>query len=99
MERQTVKLWRADGARYERIDARLQPAGRIELVSHDMGSGDTAPWGTDDDERSIEVAPEDVGRLALALITQAFGRDPKGFDAFAAFCEARGIPYVVRNWT
>lgn len=99
MDRQVVKLWRTDGARYERLDARLQPGGGLELISHEMGADDSAPWGTDDEERTLEIAPEDVGRLALALIAARFGRDRKGFDALADFCASAGVDYVVRTWT
>ena len=77
----------------------LDADGAITLLSHHMGMGDAAPWGADDDEITIRLAPATASRLAFALLTQALKGREDGVSALLDLCEAYGADPEVANWT
>ena len=92
-------LWASDGARYERVEAEAGQNGDLVVRRHEMGGGDRAAWGEDDDEVTLEIPPRAVARLALALIEARFGGRRTAFAELRDFCEAHDIPTRHARWT
>lgn len=92
-------LWRTDGARYGRIDARVAADGALEIRSHDMGAAEMAQWGADDQEASVRVEGRDVARLLLALLQDGYAGRPDALQAIRELCETRAIPAKFAVWT
>src|ERR1700761_5387606 len=61
---------RSDGARYRRLSLQAGADGSLVLLSHDLGNGEGAEWGLDDEEITVTLQPEAVARLALALVAE-----------------------------
>jgi hypothetical protein len=91
-------LWRSDGARYESIDAFVE-AGGLKLHQHETGPSAQDSWGRDDYEATLEIAREDVARLALALLAAGFGDRPDALTQLRLFCAHEGIPHNFAVWT
>lgn len=92
-------IWRTDGARYGRVDARVAADGALEIRSHDMGAAEMAEWGADDHEASLRIEARDVARLLLALLEDGYAGRADGLQAIRELCETRDIPAKFAVWT
>jgi hypothetical protein len=92
-------LWRTDGARRHAADLRLGDDGGLTLTHHETGPTLEDAWGADDYEATLEIAPGDVGRLALVLLQTAFAGDPNALAKVKVLCERRGVPFRFAVWT
>ena len=92
-------LWRMDGARYGRIDARITADGALEIRRHEMGATDMAEWGADDHEATLRVEARDVAALLLALLADGYADRADALQAIREVCETRDIPAKFGVWT
>lgn len=92
-------LWRSDGARYERIEASATLEGGLYVRERDMGASDWAVFGADEYEATLEFAPADVVKLALALLSAGFAGNPDALARLEAFCKAEGVAFRFGVWT
>ncbi len=92
-------LWFMDGARYGRVEARLMADGGLEIRSHEMGAGERDVWGEDDAEATLRIAPADVARFALALVSGEYADRADAFNAIRALCETHDVPAAFAVWT
>jgi hypothetical protein len=95
----TALLWRKDGARYGRIDARIVDDGALEIRRHEMGAADMAEWGADDHEATLRVEARDVAKLLLALLEDGYAGRADAMQAVRELCETRDIPAKFAVWT
>jgi hypothetical protein len=90
---------RTDGARYRRVTLTLERDGALVLRSHDIGGGLEAAWGLDDDETTISVPAEAIGRLTLALAAELLKGGKGAVDRLRDLCEAHDVPFRAACWT
>jgi hypothetical protein len=96
----TVELApKSDGARYRRVTLKVERDGGLELASHEMGASLEAAWGLDDDEVTLTVPGDQVGRLALALAAELLRGRKDAVETLAAICEAHGVGFRAACWT
>jgi hypothetical protein len=95
----TELLPRSDGARYRRLTLTQERDGAVVLHWHDMGGGPGAAWGLDDEEVTLRVPADQVGRLALALATELLNGRTDAVAALSAICEEHGVDHQVALWT
>jgi hypothetical protein len=96
----TVELApRSDGARYRRVSLALERGGDLILTSHEMGASLEAAWGLDDAEITLQVAPDQLARLALALVAERLAGGEDAVQALAELCEEHGVDYRTACWT
>ena len=92
-------LPRSDGARYRRVTLIVERSGALTLNVHEMGATLEAAWGLDDEEVTLSVSPDQVGRLALALAAEVL---KGGADAVARLddiCESHHVPCRIACWS
>jgi hypothetical protein len=89
---------RTDGARYRRVTLMLGGDGLI-LSSHEMGGSPEAAWGADDDEVTVSVPPQALGRLTLALAAELLKGRKDAVDRLAEICRAHDVPFRAASWT
>lgn len=90
---------RSDGARYRRVTLRIEPDGGLVLGSHDMGASLEAAWGLDDDEVTLSVPVDQVGRLALALAAEILSGGAGAIARLADICADYDVPCRIARWT
>jgi hypothetical protein len=90
---------RSDGARYRRVRLSLGPDGGVALSVHEMDADPRAPWGLDDDEVTLSVAPDQVARLALALAANILGGGQDAVARLARICEDHDVPCRIACWS
>jgi hypothetical protein len=90
---------RSDGARYRRVTLAIARDGAIVLSAHEMGADPRAVWGLDDDEVTLSVPRDQVGRLALALGAEILGGGGDAVRRLAEICEDHQIPCRISPWT
>jgi len=90
---------RSDGARYRRMTLAVDPDGTIALNVLDLGAGVGAEWGLDEEEVSLSVPPEQVGRLALALAAEVLKGGNDAVKRLATICEAHDVSCRIANWS
>src|SRR5271167_2809099 len=84
---------RTDGARYRRVTLTLEAGGALVLQSHEMGGSLEAAWGVDDDEVTVSVPAEAMGRLTLALAAELLKGGRDAVDRLAEICDAHDVPF------
>lgn len=89
---------RSDGARYRRVALALEGGGLV-LSSHEMGASLEAAWGLDDAEVTLQIAPDQVARLALALVADRLAGGDDAVRALAELCDEHGVDYRTACWT
>lgn len=77
----------------------LDTSGAITLLFHEMGAGEDAPWGADDEEITVHLDGEATSRLAFALLARILSGRSDGARALISLCEAYGVHPEVANWT
>jgi hypothetical protein len=90
---------RSDGARFRRVTLIVERDGAISLNAHEMGASQGAAWGLDDEEVTLSVGREEVGRLALALAAEILGNGRDAMKRLAEICEAHDVPCRIACWT
>jgi hypothetical protein len=90
---------RSDGARYRRVTLAVDPDGTIALDVLDLGAGIGAEWGLDEEEVSLGVPPEQVGRLALALAAEILKGGDDAVNRLATICEANDVSCRIAHWS
>jgi len=82
-----------------------QPVGRIlgrsaraSWAPTVMGAGVGAEWGLDDEEVTLNVPPEQVGRLALALAAEILKGGKDAVNQLAEICEVNDVPCRIACW-
>jgi hypothetical protein len=90
---------RSDGARYRRVTLAVEQDGAITLAAHDMGAGVGAEWGLDDEEITLSVPPDQVGRLALALAAEILKGGRDAVNQLAEICEVNDVPCRIACWS
>jgi hypothetical protein len=90
---------RSDGARYRRVTLIVKSDGAISLNAHEMGASLGAAWGLDDEEVTLSVGREEVGRLAVALAAEFLGNGKDAVERLAEICEAHDVPCRIACWT
>jgi hypothetical protein len=93
------KLWFRDGARYERVDASIRPGGGLRISRRDLGPGAFAAWGGDEQEATLDLSPEAVAALALALLEARFAGRADALEAVREVCEEFGIVARYGLWS
>jgi hypothetical protein len=100
LSRQTLELSpRTDGPRYRRVTLTLERDGTLVLRSHEMGGAPEAAWGVDDDETTVSVPPEAIGRITLALAADLLQGGRGAVDRLAELCDAHDVPFRIACWT
>jgi hypothetical protein len=92
-------LRRSDGPRYRRVTLIVARSGALTLNVHDMGATLEAAWGLDDEEVTLSVSPDQVGRLALALAAEVLKGGADAVGRLGDICEARDVPCRIACWT
>jgi hypothetical protein len=90
---------RTDGARYRRVTLTLERDGSLVLRSHEMGGSLEAAWGLDDDEVTVSVPSEAIGRLTLALAAELLKGGKTAVDRLTEICDAHDVPFRTACWT
>jgi hypothetical protein len=90
---------RSDGARYRRVTLAIEPDGAVTLNVLDLGAGAGAEWGLDEEEVSLSVPPEQVGRLALALAAEMLKGGKDAVKQLATICEANDVSCRIADWS
>jgi hypothetical protein len=90
---------RSDGARYRRVTLAVDRDGALTLNAHDMGAGDADAWGLDDEEVTVIVPPEQVGRLALALASEILEGGDQAVKRLTEICQANDVDCRIACWT
>jgi hypothetical protein len=97
---ETIELApRSDGARYRRVTLLLEPDGALVLRTHEMGASLAAAWGLDDDEVTMSVPADHLGRLALSLAAEFLTGGDGAITRLADICAAWDVPCRVARWT
>jgi hypothetical protein len=100
MRQQRLELTpRSDGTRYRRVTLSVEGDGALAMDSHEMGAGPNDAWGLDDNEVTLSVAPDDVGRLALALAAEILKGGKDAASRLADICEANDVPCRIAHWS
>ncbi|HTX51559.1 MAG TPA: hypothetical protein VME40_19455 [Caulobacteraceae bacterium] len=73
--------------------------GAITLRSHEMGAGADAAWGLDDEEVTLSVAPDQVGRLAVALAAEILSGGHDTVARLSRICEDHDVPCRIACWS
>jgi hypothetical protein len=73
--------------------------GGVTLRFHEMGAGDAAPWGADDEEKTVRLGPGDTARVAFELLAELLNRREDGVGRLVAICNRYGVHPVVASWT
>jgi hypothetical protein len=89
----------SDGARYRRVTLAVQRDGAITLNVHDMGAGPGDAWGLDDQEMTLSIPPDQLGRLALALAGEILKGGKHAVERMAEICEAYDVPCRIACWS
>jgi len=89
---------RSDGARYRRVTLAVESDGAISLNAHEFGAGPAAAW-LDDEEVTLSVSPDQVGRLALALATEILKGGHGALERLAEICETNDVPCRISCWS
>jgi hypothetical protein len=92
-------LPRPDGLRYRRMTLIVEGNGALTLNAHEMGAAAEAVWGLDDEEVTLSVAPDQVGRLALALAGELLKGRRDALDRLSDVCDAAGVPCRIACWS
>jgi hypothetical protein len=73
--------------------------GAVTLSSLEIGGGPGAEWGLDDEDVTLTIPGEQVGRLALALAAELLkgGADP--VRQLAEICEANAVFCKIACWS
>ena len=90
---------RSDGARYRRVTLIVDRDGAMSLNAQEFGASLGAAWGLDDEEVTLSVGREEVGRLALALAAEILGNGRDAVKRLAEICEANDVPCRIACWT
>jgi hypothetical protein len=90
---------RTDGPRYRRVTLAVEADGAVTLNVLDLGGGVGAEWGLDEDETSLSVPPEQVGRLALALAAEILKGGEDAVQRLATICEANDVACRIACWS
>ena len=90
---------RTDSARYHRVTLTLEQDGALVLRSHDMGGSVEAAWGLDDEEVTVSVPAEAIGRLTLALAAELLKGGQDSVDRLTEICEAHDVPFRTACWS
>ncbi len=93
------RLWFTDGARYGKVEVRLSDGGGLEITRHEMGGGERAAWGEDDEEVTLELDVADVAKLALALLTERYKGKQDAVEQIRDLCDAHDVPAKYSVWT
>ncbi len=88
----------SDGARYRRVALVLE-GGDMVLSSHEMGASLEAAWGLDDEEITVRIAPDQLARLALALVAERLAGGEDAAQALSDLCDEHGVDYRTACWT
>jgi hypothetical protein len=89
---------RSDGARYRRVTLAVEGDGGVVLHSHEMGPGADAGW-LDDEEITLSVPSDQVGRLAMALAAELLKGGKDAVGRLAAICEDHNVPSRTSHWS
>ena len=90
---------RSDGARYRRVTLTVDAGGALTLNAHEMGAGEGAAWGLDDEEVTLSIPADQVGRLALALAAELLKGGDGAVTRLSEICEAHDVPCRIACWT
>jgi hypothetical protein len=90
---------RSDGARYRRVTLGVEPDGALTLSVLDLGAGEGAEWGLDEEEVSLSVPPEQAARLALALAAEILKGGNDALKQLAEICEANDVSCRIACWS
>ena len=89
---------RSDGARYRRVALALD-RGDLVLSSHELGASLEAAWGLDDEEITLRIAPDQLARLALALVAERLAGGEDAVQGLSDLCDEHGVDYRTACWT
>ena len=89
---------RSDGARYRRVALALD-GGDLVLSSHELGASLEAAWGLDDEEITLRIAPDQLARLALALVAERLAGGEDAVQGLSDLCDEHGVDYRTACWT
>jgi len=90
---------RSDGARYRRVTLAVDARGTLTLGTHQIGDGGLAAWGLDEEEVTLSVPPDQVGRLALALAAEILKGGEGAVKRLSEICEAHDVPCRIACWS
>ena len=90
---------RSDGARYRRVSLALEPDGALLLTSHETGASLEAAWGLDDEEVTVRIAPDQLTRLALALVAERLAGGKDAVQTLNELCDEHGVDSRTACWT
>jgi hypothetical protein len=90
---------RRDGARYRRVTLAVADDGSLVLHTHEMGASLEAAWGVDDDESTLSVPANQLGRLALALAAEVLKGGDDALARLREICEDHDVSCRIANWT
>jgi len=90
---------RRDGPRYRRVTLAVANDGSLVLHAHEMGGNLEAAWGVDDDEATLSVPSDQLGRLALALAAEVLKGGDDALARLSGICEAHDVRCRIAHWT
>ena len=100
LRKETIELApRSDGERYRRVTLRVETDGALVLRSHDMGASFEAAWGFDEDEVTLSVPADQLGRLAAALAAEVLAGGAGAIARLADLCAAYDVECRLARWS
>jgi hypothetical protein len=90
---------RSDGAGYRRVTLVVDAGGVLTLAAHEIADGALAAWGLDEEEVTLSVPPDQLGRLALALAAEILKDGEGAVQRLSDICEAYDVPCRIACWS
>ncbi|EPE61531.1 hypothetical protein L479_02075 [Exiguobacterium sp. S17] len=90
-DQNAVRLALRDEEEFTSIDMVLTAVGGIELSGQDTGPTVRQTWGDADFEYGVRIAPEDVPRLAFALVAEHYRGELGAVQKISELAERHGI--------
>ena len=94
-----LEIARQEGTEFRSVRLQLQADGGVRLHAYDKGATATLTFGRDEYEFWVTVPPEQVGRLAFALLQEKFGGRVQAVTEFRDFCKRHEIVNEFSTWT
>ena len=76
----------------------LHDDGSIEMNTIDDGESPKETFGHDDYEWWVKIAPENVAKLAFALLNEKYKEQFNATDEFKDFCKEAKVEYLFDSY-
>lgn len=95
---QILAQWENAGGRTT-VSVELLADGSLQVFYYDIGADAQRIFGDSDYEAWLTVPPDQLGKLAIALIAAQYTGRPDALSALRTFCAAEGVAHESGSWT